>query len=681
MNNNNLTSENHFNKLSLTFLKLFIIFISLFTYREVYNFRVNQQLLIEIFIITLMVAWVIKILSSEKIVWVKSRLNIPLLIFILVITISFFTRSIKEVALSDYVNFISYILLYLVVVNFIRKEKEVNHLLKIFFITSFLVALYTLLQYYGLDPYYSYLGALTSTIGQKNWISNYLAMMFPVIFSFFLLADDKKNKSLYLFLLAILYATLLICQSRGIWISITLTTVFAFMVILRYKLGDIFKSNKKWLVILVTVFLIITIIYSTENPLNKSRLTVIERAASTFDQEDPSINTRFLIWGTSLEMMKEKPLLGLGIGTFKYHYLDYQAEYLRQQPHYIKNSGKAAEAHNEYLQLGMEIGIVGLLSFLGIIFSFYFLIYQFFESKKNKEVKNKEKMMVIIIFGLLMGITCFLIHCLFTFPFHVPVLGATFFILMGLTVVVINLGEEEKQDYSKRNLRTIKLKLNPILKYISIALVILLAVWGGWELAIKPYLAEINYFKGAKCFSKQDNSKALEYFQKAALLDSGNGRILHALGSAYYQLGLQQKAQKILEKTKTIYKDRNTYRNMGLSLMESGDYDRAEEEFKKAINLDPKFYEAYHDLASLYVYEGEYQKAIEQWERAIKLGLDFEEKPIFLYYIGMAWQRMGESEQAYNYFLKALIEAPDDSPIMTDIEQELLNIYHGDGSH
>jgi len=682
LDNNDLAFENHSDRLILAFLKLFIIFISLFSYREVYNFRVNQQLIIEIFIITLMVIWLIKILSSEKIIWVKSRLNFPLFIFVVIITVSFFTKSIKEVALYDYINFISYVLLYLAVINFIKQEKEVNHLLKIFFITSFLVALYTLLQYYGLDPYYGHLGTLTSTIGQKNWISNYLVMIFPVVFSFFLLADDKKNKSLYLFLLVILYATLLICQSRGIWISITLTTVFAFIVILRYKLGDIFKSNKKWLIILFTVFLVITIIYSTENPLNKSRLTVIERAASTFDQDDPSINTRFLIWGTSLEMMEDKPLLGLGIGTFKYHYLDYQAEYLRQHPHYIKNSGKAAEAHNEYLQLVAEIGIVGLISFLGIIISFFFLIYQYLESKKNKEVKNKEKMMVIVIFGLLMGITCFLIHCLFTFPFHVPVLGATFFILLSLTMVIINLEEEENQDYSKQYLRIIKLNLNPILKYISIALVLLLAVWEGWELAIKPYLAEIDYFKGAKCFTKQDNSKALEYFQKAAFLDSGNGRILHALGSAYYQLGLQEEAQKILEKTKTIYKDRNIYRNMGLSLMESGDYDRAEDEFKKAIKLDPKFYEAYHDLASWYVYQEEYQKAIEQWERAINLGFNFEEKHIFLYFIGIAWERMGDTEQAYHYFLEALKEAPDDSLVMADIEQELLNIYcHREGSH
>jgi hypothetical protein len=48
----------------------------------------------------------------------------------------------------------------------------------------------------------------------------------------------------------------------------------------------------------------------------------------------------------------------------------------------------------------------------------------------------------------------------------------------------------------------------------------------------------------------------------------------------------------------------------------------------------------------------------------------------------MAWERMGDTEQAYHYFLEALKEAPDDSLVMADIEKELLNIYcHGDDSH
>jgi len=160
----------------------------------------------------------------------------------------------------------------------------------------------------------------------------------------------------------------------------------------------------------------------------------------------------------------------------------------------------------------------------------------------------------------------------------------------------------------------------------------------------------------------------------AAMLDPTNGRILHAFGSAYYQLDMQEEAQQILKKAKKIYNDRNTYRNLGLSYNQSGYLQKAEEEYKHAIYLDPEFWQAYNDLASLYIYQNEYEKAIETWKKAIDLDLKFKEKHIFLYYIGMAYQRMNDPETAYEYFQKALKEAPDESPIMKDIEKELLKI-------
>jgi len=662
-------SQNSFHKLLLTILSIFIIFISLFIYKEVYNHRINQKLILILFIMIFLAVLAIKILSTENISWTKSKLNMPLYLFTAILTISLFLGNNIAVSLGDYLNFIPYIILFFITLNFIKSEKELNSLIKVLFVTSLIVSLYTIIQYYGLDPYYGYLGKLTSTIGQKNWISNYLAMIFPIGFSYFLLEDNKKLKLYSFMFLSILYTTLLICQSRGIWISIVITLIFAFIIIYRYKLGSIFKNNKKWLIVLLIVFLVITVIYSTENPLNKSRLTVAERALSTLEvSTDPSINTRFLMWKVSFEMLKDKPIFGLGIGTFKYHYLDYQADYLIDHPNYIKNAVKAAEAHNEYLQIAAEMGLIGLISFLSIIFTFYYIVYQYFEKEHDK---NK----LLIIFGILMGVSCYLVHCLFTFPFHVPVLGATFFILIGLAVAYIEASTEEKlSNYNKKQI-IFKFNIKPIFRYLSITIVIVIAFFAIWELAIKPYLAEINYFKGAKYFAEQNNNTALEYFQKAAQLDSSNGRIIHALGSAYYQLGMQEEAQKILQQTTEIYNDRNTFRNLGLSYMQSGDLQNAEEEFEQAIYLDPKFWKAYNDLASFYVYQDEYEKAIETWQKAIDLDLEFKEKHIFLYYIGMAYKRMENQEEAYNYFLEALKEAPDDSPIMADIEQELLKIY------
>jgi len=70
-------------------------------------------------------------------------------------------------------------------------------------------------------------------------------------------------------------------------------------------------------------------------------------------------------------------------------------------------------------------------------------------------------------------------------------------------------------------------------------------------------------------------------------------------------------------------------------------------------------------------------RMIEQWEKAIELNLDFEEKHIFLYYIGMAYQRMDKPDKALEYFIQALQLAPEGSPIIEEIEEEIYNIYKG----
>jgi len=611
-----------YKKLLIVFLKILLIIVPLFAYKYVYNFRVNQETGLKLFILLLITICLIKIANTGE------------------------------------------ISLRFLITNHVKNNKDFNTFIYLFFIISFLISTYTLVQYYGLDPYLSDLHRLSSTIGQKNWISNYIAMVFPIAFSYFLLEkNNKKIKSVYFLLLTILYVTLLICQSRGIWISIGLTLILATFIITKFKLWELFKKNKQWLVCLLFVFLIATVTYSTENPLNKSMLTVAERAISTFDKYDPSINTRLLIWRTTLEMIKNYPVAGSGIGTFRMNYLKYQAGTLDENPHYIKYSNNAEEAHNEYLQMWAEIGIIGLGIFLIIIIIIYSQFWKFFKRERD----NKRK---IIGCGLILGISCYLFHSLFTFPLHVPALASTFFVIVGLGMVYMN----------KFNLPEIKIKTgidNFTIKFFLNIFFITLMIVTINCLAIKPYIAELYYFTGIRHNVDKNYTQSLPNFECAAQLDPYNGRILHALGTTYNNLEMYTKADDILQKAKKYIVDVNTYRNLGLVYTQTAQNKKAEEEFKQAVFLDPKFYKAYNDLASLYVYQNEYEKAIEQWEKAIELNLDFEEKHIFLYYIGMAYQRMDKPDKALEYFIQALQLAPEGSPIIEEIEEEIYNIYKG----
>ena len=664
---NNISNNKFFKNIILTTLKLFVIFISLLVYKYVYEFTINQEMILKLFTIIALNLWIVKLLSIEEGTWCRNKVNLPIYLYIIIMSISLAVSNRIMVSLRDYIIFISYIVIYFLTINNIYNKKEFNSFIKILFMVSFIISLYTLIQYYGFDPLYKNLGRLTSTIGQKNWISNYLSMIFPVIFSYFLLEKIRKNKVIYYFILSFLYTTLLICQSRGIWISIGLTIILAIYIIFKFKLFKIFQENQKWIILFLVTILSIPIVYSTDNTLNKSAITVPQRAMSTFDEEDISINLRLLAWGSTLDMIKDRLLFGSGIGTFKINYLEYQANFLQKNPYYIKYSGKTDYAHNEYLQMVAELGILGLGIFLSIIFVFYSSALNYLEKKNNDENK-------IIILGLLMGITCFLIHCLFAFPLHAPALGSVFFILLGLTVVYI-----EKDNFlviKNKNtiLRKIYLK-NKKLQMIFIVITFFLMILMIEIIVVKPYIAEIFYFKGIKYNMDKKYDRALPNFEYATQLDPYNGRILHALGTTYYNLGIQDEAQKVLQRTKYYFNDRNTFRNLGLSYTQTGNYEDAEKELKHAIYFDPKFMDAYLGLAYLYAVQKNYDKAIIEWNNILEMELNFSEKYTILYYIGLTYQKKEMPDKALEYFLEALQLVPEGSPIIEELEKEIFNIY------
>jgi len=662
-----ILKEEYFKKIILICLKVLILFIVLLVNKYVYEFRVNQEMILRLFIIIILTLLVIKYFVEKEISWFKNSSNLPIFLFILVMTLSLLRVNTIRVSLRDYEIFISYFLSYFFISNNIDEENQFDSFIKLFFTISLIVALYTFMQYYGLDPYLKELYALSSTIGQKNWISNYLALIFPITFSYFLLQKIRRNKIFLFLLLSIVYATLMICQSRGIWISISLTLLIGIFFIFKFKIVRAFQNNRKWLFLLLLTFLLITIIYSTENPLNKSAITVAQRAVSTFDEQDPSINTRLLMWRTTLQMIKDKPLLGLGIGTFEMNYLDYQAEFLKDNPYYIKYSGKAREAHNEYLQMWAELGVVGLVVFLSIIFISYYLIINYFKKEHNDKKK-------IIVLGLFMGITCFLIHSLFDFPLHVPALGSAFFVIMSLTVVYINnsnLSEFKKE----KNIRKIDLKILKFNVNYIVVLVLVIMLIAIDFLVIKPYTAEIYYFKGVRYNKNSNYADALPNFDYAAQLDPYNGRILHALGTTYYNLNIQSKAEEILQKSKNYINDRNLFRNLGLSYMQIGNYEKAEIELKHAIYLDPKFTEVYFDLGYLYFLQEDHEGTIKQWSKILEIEPDFYNKYIILFNLGMVYKKKEMHDKALEYFLQALQLVPEDSPIMENIEEAIYNIY------
>ena len=96
------------------------------------------------------------------------------------------------------------------------------------------------------------------------------------------------------------------------------------------------------------------------SPAMQSRYIDIDRAATNL--EDSSLGQRLIFWKASLHIIADHPLLGAGTGSFA-------EEFSKQVTDYPNLSSD--NPHNEYLMIAAQLGVIGLLSFIWLLYSQY----------------------------------------------------------------------------------------------------------------------------------------------------------------------------------------------------------------------------------------------------------------------------------------------------------------------
>ena len=670
----NITIIKSYEKVWNIYFLLIITLPVLFIYKYIHNFRVNQAAIINLLTLILFAFYILSIIKEGKLNYQANSLNLPILLFILIAIFSILLNGTFLVSLKDFINLLSYCFVYFFVINKIKNKNSFYFTIKIFCITTLLVSLYLMIQYYGIDPFLPDINRLTSTLGNKNYVASYLGLIFPVTFSFFLTESNIRKKVFYTMVLLINSIAIVICHTRAIWIALFLSLIFFGYLLSYFKMTKVLKDNKKWLIILFSFFLLIALVYLIDIEVSRKSINILNGLTSIVYDYRSSHTVRLLIWQSTIGMIKDKPLFGLGLGTFKLHYLNYQANFLQQNPGYIDFMVKAAETHNEYLQIWAEMGIMGILAFL-------FIIAIFYKTKLNLINKIKNIKGKIIVIGLISAVTVTLIHSMFSFPFHIPVVGSAFWFIIGLAIASENIFcEESKKDRINegKKIPFYFAKNASYYKWLRLSITILIIIFTLLViniLVIKPYRAELYLYQGNRYLTDEDYQSALPILSYAEQLDSSNGRALYALGVTYHSLNKYNLAIYYLQKSKKYMMDINTFYVLGLSYFKLNMLNKAKEEFEYAVYLNPEFINGYHYLGLLYFRQEDYDKAIKNWKKTLEVKPHFSSKYIILYNLGLAYKKKEMPDQALEYFNQALPLVPEDSPILDNIKKEIDKIY------
>lgn len=257
-------------------------------------------------------------------------------------------------------------------------------------------------------------GEAHGTYLNRDHYSSFLAMSISLIFSFtvihirnFLIDKERFVYVLLLvFLLLLTITSLAIARSRA-GISLTIISFFINLIIF-YKLLGKEGHPKKWLLLTPISGVLLIFLIPTTHIINR------------FIGLDPAEDGRIEIFSNTIIAIKHFFPIGSGPGTFDEIYRNFQPI---DQLNYINH------AHNDYLELLMETGVVGIY----VIFSF-FIIYFLYTYKLFQQIKNKVTDYSYIRVASFVATLIFLFHALVDFNFHTPANAIYFSLFLGIFV-------------------------------------------------------------------------------------------------------------------------------------------------------------------------------------------------------------------------------------------------------
>ena len=156
------------------------------------------------------------------------------------------------------------------------------------------------------------------------------------------------------------------------------------------------------------------------DPVLKQKTGLIDRLTSISAGES-STNARLTTWKMSFWLIRENPLLGVGIGNWKVRVLKYEAPMKENFIVSYKN-------HNDFIEITAETGPLGGLAYLAI---FLLIIMNFIKKAMNPKTDEETlKFLFLPAFGIL----AYSVDALLNFPIDRPDIQSLFAVYVALGI-------------------------------------------------------------------------------------------------------------------------------------------------------------------------------------------------------------------------------------------------------
>lgn len=320
----------------------------------------------------------------------------------------------------ELMRFVSYLCLYYTVVDWVRSESDFKAVVNALMLSTIGVAIFGFYQYVIFD--YSQLfellypiqeealrnppfeGRITSFISHYNTLAGYLNMVIPFAIALALKARDGFTRLTAQICFVLCSFAMVLTQSRG-----GLLAYVAVLIMSAYYLAPTPRARRQW----ISALLVMCFLGAIAVGMIFERLSGVDSFTEV---------SRLTIWAGAGLIFLSHPLAGIGYGNFK----TVLTETVRVP------DGFMLDAHNLYMELLAETGILGIITFVVLASTVIHRGVVMYRGGKG-QAQPRSLMEAVVAFAVATGVMSVMAHGTVDYLFHnSPQFAALFFLLLAL---------------------------------------------------------------------------------------------------------------------------------------------------------------------------------------------------------------------------------------------------------
>jgi O-antigen ligase len=390
-------------------------------------------------------------------------------------------------------------------------------------------------------------GRLHSVFLIPNSLAGFLAAALPVTVALMLTATSRPAHGGLLVLAVLQAAALAATGSRGGWLAAGAGITIALLLMGWRKV-----VGRSLLIGVIVAGLSVVAIDRLHPELIRPRAASLSHLLTA----EP---LRYLIWQSAVEMIRERPLTGWGIGAFGTAYVRFKSPVFDNVTQYY--------AHNDYLQITAELGLPGLVCVIWLIGTAVWMTGRAWRAhRRTADTEGLIADEAVLLAGVAGGGAAILLHSVVDFDLYVPAILLLLAIYLGyLRAQWVEIASPHRGESPVRLAPWAMMARSLAAVTISVILALLVG---------RLYLADRADRAGQQLMAQNRYEEAAGRFVEATVWNPQQAAYYEELGFAYEHWANRSRRQDLL-------------------LM-------AEAAFRMAIQLSPSDYRSYWNLGQFY---------------------------------------------------------------------------------